>query len=118
MAKIHSVYPHAKLIECPERWEHYKEIEDAALILVESEHKRPGQLGFNFSGLKSSFITDLETKQETINDSIEVHIWTHDGEHLYVFEVWYDNYGNGSSYNSFDLSDGFLMYFYQDAHCA
>lgn len=93
MGKLHSFYPHAQLIECPEKWLYYTEDKDGVLILVESEHKRPGELGFHFNGLRSSFITKIETTQETIDSPIYVNIWTHEGEHFYKFKVWWDNVG-------------------------
>ena len=90
MAKIHSVYPHATLVNCPSKWQHYKEIEDAPLILMESEHKSPGELFFTFSGLRSTIITKIESTQKTIEDNLFININTHKGEHYYKFEVWYD----------------------------
>lgn len=90
VAKIHSIYPHAKMTCCPAKWVHYMEIEDAPLVLMESEHKHPGELFFDFCGLRSSMITNLETVQETIEDVVAVEITTHKGEHYYYFEVWYD----------------------------
>ena len=90
MAKFHSIYPHARLIECPSKWTHYKELNNSPLVLLESEFKYPGELFFDFSGLRSTIITNLETRQKTINDNIFIKITTHRGEHFYLFEVWYD----------------------------
>ena len=90
MAKIHSIYPHARLVCCPEKWSYYKELEGISLILIESQKKRPGEMGFQFGSLRSSFITKLQTFQHDMDSPLYVKIWTHNGEHLYMFEVWYD----------------------------
>lgn len=69
MPKIHSIYPYAKLIDCPFEWSYYKEVKNIPLLLMESERKYPGKLFFCFGGLRSTIITKLETKQKSLNDN-------------------------------------------------
>ena len=85
MAKIFSIFMHTKLINCPERWEHYKEIEDAPLLLMESEHKAPGELFFNFSGLRSTIIQNFGTEQYSLDEPMYINIKTKNN--YYRFEV-------------------------------
>ena len=85
MSKIFTIYENAQLIECPDRWIYYKEIESAPLILMESEQKHPGELFFNFCGLRSSFIKELNTEQKTLQSDIIVNIVTKNNK--YAFKV-------------------------------
>ena len=78
MAKLVYSFGPADLVECPERWEHYKELwfTETSLYLFESERKDPGKRFFYYSSLHSSIIKSLWTTQETINSPVYVNIET------------------------------------------
>ena len=85
MSKIFAIYENVQLIECPEKWDYYKEAYKAPLILMESEKKFPGKKFFNFCGLRSTVIRSFITTQETLQDDIYIEIITLNSR--YVFKV-------------------------------
>lgn len=85
MSKIFTIYENAQLMECPDRWIYYKEIENAPLILMKSEKKHPDKLFFSFCGLNSSPIKELNTEQKTLQSDIIVNIVTENNK--YIFKV-------------------------------
>lgn len=93
MAKDIAVYPLVQLIECPERWEFYKEIPCASLIICESERKHPGKNFFYFSLLHSSVIEKLETIQESLDSPIYIEITTRNNFYKFkILEEWDGRY--------------------------
>ena len=93
MAKPIAIYYPAKLLECPEKWWHYKElIYNTPLVIMESEDKYPGEIFFNFASLSSSVIVKFETIQETLDSDIYVDIITKHSHYKFIVGgdyAWY-----------------------------